>query len=963
MPVTTVVGTRTVVFGGTYCNRWRNVIVCPSPPNPGQTANVLEGFTGIWRVGVEYSGLNYRFGIEGFLDASPPISLNCGVAPADATLRHRIRIRINGTEVELDTSDSTVVQSAPGSWDWTTTGTWSVTIVCDVLHIKYDFDELYPGEVDGDGFPEWSPEMPDSGLVAVQEGTLGRAERWALRAKAGTNVVIEAGGVSYSHAITTGNQFVLGYRTEAYAKLWTQQVAGEVYVTSSFGDQPIGQPETHTHTDGTEFSIEHGAKVSCPGGLNLPLGIGTLGTLYPTKQLGFRGHLASFEHPYPGSVTARISTVKDGGYYDVALDPDGSHQWDQSRYSYLGIHTDTGVWSGSLDEWQPVRAWLRPSSLEAAGHDSEDWRLPLYGVRWPAFKLRHLPNSILTDTVDDWSAVANATVTSSGGDVQIAVAGGTGSAKWEPEEEVNCEAWRYLRVRIKASGSSKPFHLKLTHTEGESKEFSRKTGSAGAFTNVDIDLRFEDSRPDDWADQESRWPLKGSGLLPLESKQQWGVNSFDTLTIEGLEDGETYTVESIRLIRKSWSKVSFVSAHKLWREQTDGGSKTIRPLMYSDVDGRMYDWWGQRKSPHEWPSITSAMTDFFLPGWSASDPGSADAYHNNSREAELLLGRGLLYDGTAEPYWTRTYGTEVTSSDEGTVVTAQAQYDETDVFPDAGQVWSGSYGGRTWIGFGKLLGNRLTGVTFGESAAASGRKVEMLGDSTDTLYGSGISGTYGAYSTGPPFAGYDLSVYGKSKTVSTDPWPTFDRAIHHRIFVVPVTEGGIHLAVIRQTAMHVAVSYGDMLRHWRWTTVQEPTSIDVADVESTEAQIAVGTQGQLWIASCEGGTVYTRLSTDHGDTWSDPVSVASGTEVAFAIDDKTAAQYMVVWSDPDFVCHRSRDGGATWEEAGVVVTDDEARGGLEISPEADRRLTFALSGDEIRRFVSTDFGENWEEVV
>jgi len=197
---------------------------------------------------------------------------------------------------------------------------------------------------------------------------------------------------------------------------------------------------------------------------------------------------------------------------------------------------------------------------------------------------------------------------------------------------------------------------------------------------------------------------------------------------------------------------------------------------------------------------------------------------------------------------------------------------------------------------------------------------------------------------------------GADEIAEVTPWHGYFAA-----YPVPTSGGDLHLTRHLQTGFLFALVTGSgELTMNRMIVGGGVESFDLGVADAESAQTAVTPDGQLVVVYGDGSGVKRASSFDFGETWSSFEMVASGTEPAVAICEKTGIEIIVAWDDPSFVCYRSTDGGETFTAVGTVVTADESRGGLEFSPDGARTLVFVVG--EVRRFESRDFGESWTEV-
>lgn len=136
--------------------------------------------------------------------------------------------------------------------------------------------------------------------------------------------------------------------------------------------------------------------------------------------------------------------------------------------------------------------------------------------------------------------------------------------------------------------------------------------------------------------------------------------------------------------------------------------------------------------------------------------------------------------------------------------------------------------------------------------------------------------------------------------------------------------------------------------------------VSAEDIQS--AQIGYRPEGAVALAYLQAGDVNLISSTDWGETWSAVAVIASGEEVAIAIDWHSGIEYLAIHDGTTWKCFRSTD-EEPFVDVGDIVTAEPNRGGLEVHPGVERKLVFVtdVGSGQIKRFTSLDRGATWEE--
>ncbi len=212
---------------------------------------------------------------------------------------------------------------------------------------------------------------------------------------------------------------------------------------------------------------------------------------------------------------------------------------------------------------------------------------------------------------------------------------------------------------------------------------------------------------------------------------------------------------------------------------------------------------------------------------------------------------------------------------------------------------------------------------------------------------------------GSELAGFFLVKSGRD-WASTTPWhgsfgslSLLPRGVH----ACRAPHGPVFAAIARDDGVDVVAMLGqEILDEFRAWDVEGPTDVQIALRPDGTLLLAVVAEGpsQVWLLE----------SASWARDWSSPVALTQGEELAVAVDEGTGDEYVAVWSDGEFRLHCRRQQGGDWEDRGLIVEEPEPqRAGLEFSPLGDHPLVFVLSGDPVRRWMSVNRGQSWDEIA
>ncbi len=737
-------------------SRVKTESMAPLPPNMRWCGGKLEILTEMVTLSAE--GLQNDAGHIGPIgDYSGPILAT--------SLFFRVRAgSIFGATVQTD-SAAYLPPSSPPPWDWapTESGSWEITVETE------EWVDVLPAEdLDADGFPT-------CGGTGQKDHLKGLAVTLFEKTKPGGTLVatITAGGVTATatHTITSAVR-VRSYAAERrmFPRMSENANFGAKQQCELYCMDAIWPAADYDYTDGDARLFISGndayATIALNGFVSGSVRLAELRTaLSPPYRYGFDGRLRVFDLAYPDALTVVWQNRLDGFGNWVSTSLPAAPNWsgtvDQQFYAANGILA-SGAFTPvvSVNEIAPLRAWLSSGSLSSRGEDRADWRLQIRGQRFNSFTLEHASAITIEDgaSSSDWTAGSNTTISATGGAIQFVISGGTGSGSMVPSTSPNRQNWegyRYAKIRIQATGASQPFRL-----GANGKTWDLVTGSAGTYTDVLVDLCAPHNKTDAMDPQDTRWPLDTDGA---EEGPYWGLNTVTTFTLSELENGQTFLVDKIELVREEWAKASLVPEFLGWRQKDLSiANREVKRFGLVDVDGRVgFDNAGQERSGSPWSYEYLTLTQLIgrfneIPGFTATALGSlpADGFHDNSGYALWAGGSGAAYDYAAAT-WTEFVRRDLAL---GTLtVPAQALWDQWQGYPGIGRGgWTGEAydpaNTRMPAACTKHLHGEAWGLAFGSlSAVLSGKPVKAFATASSlTIVGTDTTGLRGEYVTELP---------------------------------------------------------------------------------------------------------------------------------------------------------------------------------------------------------------------
>jgi hypothetical protein len=653
-------------------------------------------------------------------------------------------------------------------------------------------DELDPAAVDADGFPyEPLESVINAGRFegdygsAYKDGVAGRYCRFYEMAQVGGEIgasITNGRPAPYTATATITDTIVTSWEVDRLA-VWTlanqttQDTGtrtGTVVTQFEYGgfSAPFYQTTGAAPSEVTNTANGDTLTVECIAGP----GATSTGSLTliaePDTEYKMQGLTRAWNGGYPSTLNAWYFSELYAGGPDITLGTlslnNSPLTVTQRRYS-IGSTVNGVLQSGiGANEKTPVRVWIKPSALTNAGEDVRDWRLMILGRSFNSFDIEQDATVTVYDgsSATGWAAGANTSVSASGGVLDVAISGGTGSATWSPSQ-ITSEGYRYLRLRLRSTvGNNQPLTVGIA---GET--WDAQTGNAGTYVDVDIDLCCSDSETDDIEEKDSRFPIEDPGGNPDATDPQdqyklgWGVEFINSIALTGLADGETYQIDYIQLVRDNPPTfrllAPFAKFGAGWTSPSD--TTTLTPYLFLRCDGRESDWPhlayvnAYSGSPYyRWFSITELISFAnYVTGWTATAAGAfPDSYHTNALEA-LHAGAGGMTYNYSSGLWSHWVEVDTT----GTVtVKAQAMYDAIEAYPGAGKgVWTGDayddLNPEIPLAFGKVFRARSEGLVFTDASepydAADITQYETVGLAST---GTATTDVNGIYATGSPYA-------------------------------------------------------------------------------------------------------------------------------------------------------------------------------------------------------------------
>ncbi|MBA4291353.1 hypothetical protein C0431_00100 [bacterium] len=655
----------------------------------------------------------------------------------------------------------------------------------------------------------------------------------------------------------------VNYALDRRGQMWVENDSGLMTISGSVADEPISMDyfeETGAGSlDGRSAFV-----------LSLQKGLGDGGSAYgfvwgvPATKFRWRGVFFVGSDVLSDDQIVRFER-RVGFVDELEVAGSGVLEFEQMAWQGFGVIDGVSLPSLGFDDRRTVRHWLDGDHLAENGDERADWRLQFRGKEWVAFTASH-PESVILDDGSSLSGWSGSGVDLSVGiAIDVGSAGGSVVRSFEPV--VRLESYRFLEFEVRSVGADG-----LGFGVGIGDKFWRlATGDDGIWVTRRIDLCHPTNGTLDWDEKESRYPLDELG--DVSDSDYWGVSRIENLSIFDLEGDAVYEIRAIRLIRVGEAKLSFLPAFRRWGTRVVGEPLEVKPLFWSEVDGRIADTWGMSRlgGYYGWRSISEAVGDLQELGWLVN-PGLAigDGFHSNLREAELIWGGGVRQGGLV--------GVDLAGS-EDLPVFAAALWDEVTIYPGAGDVWAndGEYGVQTRLDTGKILRGKAWGLALDESGSLSGYLVELIGGST--LWGSDLSDSRGFFLTGLPGGQESGRAVVRVGGWESPEFSVLTRMRHRRALREQASLGGVSFDW-HPAGLAVRASLGSLgLRvSVKGNGVSSPYSTRTVGFSAASLAIRwdLGRKLRLVLVTEEEGQIKERFSDDLGENWSMATTLAVG---------------------------------------------------------------------------------------
>jgi len=908
------------------------------------------------------------------------------------------------------------------AWDLSASGTWSFS--CDVEEWASTYIPTAASLIDGTPFSSAGGAAQGDGLsargvvfyeLAKVGGTLTVHIDYGGASVTLSNPVTTAFPIGYIH-VGTVNGAVFG-ASFIYNENATVQFDTGVVLPS--------QTWTKTDFDGTATATYSGRLLSLQT-QNIPArtvgGHGSAsGAVQPVTEYALSGRIMSFRSPFPAPGHTLTIQEKAGGTNSLLLNNSASTSWSQNHYNIAAFLQSTNFGPLVLDELSPVSCWLSGLSPD----DPHDWRCMFRGFKWDAMTLAHAP-SVTVDpctALTHWTAGSNTTLSISGGHLKAVVAGGAGAFTLNVPSTVRVwEAFRYLQIH--GFFTAPAYDNGRTYLTGELvldagityKCILPTVGHAppnatywAVFNDVvaftisigsqtwNVNLKTTTSQPNTDLTcstndtttvngTQSRFPIVNPGGFPIATDPTnqyelgWGTNFCDTLIFGAIPDGYTIELTGVSLVESTSPQrqaaltllepfISFVDG---WTSPSD--QTTVQSYVFIETDYRPMDmpalahiqpFSGGPSYRYYSLSEMQVMLAYF-PGLTATLlPDPTDGYHNSGLEMLLAGAEGATYD------WTALAWKDWVDVPVNTTIPAQDLWDEVQVYPGAGNVWDATagYGGATPLLVSKSLRAQAWGIVFTLDGMPQNHVTVTVYEtgSPSTGEGSGITNTLGFYLTDTPWA------FGNVNSTVELQLPPLPHLTDHAVlqnrqrrresFRHPSLGLGVDLTHDKFGIVYAVISGGTNLIATRFNFADVNDIFTAYSGTALNAGIACTPSRGLFIVFDDGTTSYIIRSTNAGQDWSSPVSVATGTWPEPCIDDLSGTEFIAISDGTTYHCYRKTNQETTFTNVGAIVSVTPGKSGMTVRGSVGRQVIFEVSDSgTVRRFVSTNMGVAWNEV-
>ncbi|MFM9871992.1 MAG: hypothetical protein ACKVQS_00845 [Fimbriimonadaceae bacterium] len=811
------------------------------------------------------------------------------------------------------------------------------------------FEVINPiADSDADGFP-------DFGGTAVADSITGRGIRFFERLVVDGEIGVSVGGLvplSLTQVVTQAISDELGdidYAIDRRGSIFTENDTADLLIPATIAGLEVSS-DYFQSTVNSNFDARSGYELILTKGINESEFSYGFSRAVPETEFRWRGDF--------GVGTAILTDSYDviferrlGGSDVLAVSGSRIDGWSQRAWVGFATLDGTTMPSLSFDDRSKIRHWIDPDSMVINGDEAADWRMQFRGKEWLAFTSSHPAMVLLDDgsSVAGWSG--SGVTISAGVSVVVGTDGGSAARTFSPG--VVAETYRYLEVEVRSLvGDSVAFGLGV----GD-KSWVLSTGAAGLWETRRVDLCRPDSVTVDWDEKESRYPLDELGKVV--DSVHWGVSLVDSVTFSGLAAGETFEIRAIRLVRDGAAKLSFLPAFRRWDLREVEGSEFVKPLLWSEVDGRISDIYGMSRvgGSSSWQNLTDLSNSLTNFGWDVSlGLAIGDGYHNNLLEAEHIWGGGFRTGASGVfPGCDRDASSDL-------AVYAQGLWDEVEVYPTCGDVWSegGSFSVRTDFYSAKVLRAQAWGLALSDTGVRPGEFVQFMADTE--VRGSDASDSRGSFLTDLPGG---LESPDHAVVVAGGVSPTFEpktRMRHRRVYREQASAGAVsfdwHLAGV---AVRASVDSSSVRLAIKNNSISATYTTRTLGFSAASLSIRwdVGRKLRLVLVTEEGAEIKERFSDDLGATWSMATTLAVGNVRFPGLFIHPDGRRFVYWIEDESVngLIRDRSGGILESVTGArspVMEKGLAVGGLDQMAGRVAIELVTVESDSIVSSLSTD---------
>lgn len=485
--------------------------------------------------------------------------------------------------------------SASGSWSITTSLTGGANVGSLVVAIPCQLIAREQG-IPVDAGKTWEA-PPRTKLSSVLERTPGEgySATLTLLGHSVTATHSPAGAAPLPDILQTDGQVwaTRGYTNLADPAPGATSIQQSVRLVNDLGGSSVAG--THSHYATTGAVADAWSQPGASNGLELSAensgfagaveASGTL-TMRPDRPIVLDLALRALSAPYPDGLSVSCDGMHDTG--SVVLPASGgalSHTYTQKKASGNGRASVGGITVGggtiytptasdtdsyAIDTRAPVKCLLTGSTLSAMGDDTRQTDIHLLGWRYTALRLSQVASLTLDDGTSltpsgaawggSWAGTGGASVSVSSGAIRIS--GGTGATR-SFGHAVSLSGLPTLRVRVKADADDAPITVQIG-----GKVWQRTLGTAGTYTDLDIDLSAEDNGGD-VSSADTRWPIDADDGLTVDEQSYFGIWRTSAIAITGLDSGMVYDIDALTLRRDHATRLDFLPAFYRGRAQHD----------------------------------------------------------------------------------------------------------------------------------------------------------------------------------------------------------------------------------------------------------------------------------------------------------------------------------------------------------------------------------------------------------